>query len=104
MTTSWDNTATLFQDYNTQTYTEPVSKSRDGRQGYKGIYEHFSGPNDVYHMATKSEIYLQELSYQRQMRNCNFEKYVIMHKEQYQILCILEYHGYKTIDENSKMR
>jgi len=55
-------------------------------------------------MASRAERKLRDSTYHGERRNWNFEKYVTTHKEQHHVLLSLETHGYKGIDERSKVR
>jgi hypothetical protein len=54
-------------------------------------------------MASKAECHLCDVNYNGEKRNWTFEKYVTVHKEQHHILTSLEQHGYKGIDDHSKV-
>jgi hypothetical protein len=53
-TTSWDKIAVLFQNHEAWTYAKPAQKTRNGRVGFFGVYNHFLGPNNVIHMASNA--------------------------------------------------
>ena len=55
-------------------------------------------------MASKAERRLRDVNYHGEKRNWTFEKYVTVHKEQHHVLTNLEQHGYKGIDDRSKVR
>jgi hypothetical protein len=103
-TTAWDKIAVLFQNHEAWTYAKPARRTRNGRAGFFGVYNHFLGPNNVDHMASKAERRLRDVNYHGEKRNWTFEKYVTVHKEQHHVLTNLEQHGYKGIDDRSKVR
>ena len=55
-------------------------------------------------MASKAKRRLQTTFYHGKTKSWNFEKYVTLHKEQHHVLEGLEMHGYKGIDDRSKVR
>ena len=103
-TMAWDKIANIFQAHQAWTYAKSARRSRNARKGYFGIYNHYLGPNNVDHMASKAERCLQATCYRGETKGWNFEKYVTLHKEQHHILEGLERHGYKGIDDRSKVR
>lgn len=103
-TTAWDKLAVLFQNHASWTYAKPARRTRNGRLGFYGVFNHYLGPNNVDHMASKAERRLRDTAYHGEKRHWNFEKYVTVHKEQHHILHSLEEHGYKGIDDRSKVR
>ena len=46
----WDNMVAIFQGSDAWTYLKPSKKHRDGRMGYKLIYNHYPGPSNMDHM------------------------------------------------------
>eukprot|EP00804_Cyclotella_cryptica_P003089 CCRYP_006074-RA/>CCRYP_006074-RA protein AED:0.29 eAED:0.04 QI:0/0/0/0.75/0.33/0.5/4/0/1079 len=74
-TTAWDKIAVLFQNHEAWTYAKPARRTRNGRAGFFGVYNHFLGPNNVDHMASKAERRLRDVNYHGEKRNWTFEKY-----------------------------
>ena len=103
-TAAWDKIAILFQTHESWTHAKPARRTRNGRLGYFNVFNHYLGPNNVDHMASKAERRLRDVSYHGEKRNWNFEKHVTVHKEQHFILQNLEEHGYNGIDDRSKVR
>ena len=103
-TLAWDKLAPLFQTHESWTYFKSARKTRNGRMAFKAVFNHYLGPNNVDHMATKAERKLRDTIYRAETRQFNFEKYVTLHKTQHQVLLSLEDYGYRGIDERSKVR
>ena len=99
----WDKMAAIFQGSDTCTYLKPAKKHRDGRLGFRIIYNHYLGPRNIYHMAAGAEKKLAQCTYTKK-RNCTFDKYATLHKEQHNILESLKGHGYTCIGQKSKVR
>ena len=101
---AWEKISTIFQEHESWTYLKPARKTRNGRMAFRTVYDHYLGPNNVDHMANIAERRLRDVSYMGEKRNWTFEKFVMVHKEQHHVLISLEEHGYKGIDERSKVR
>ena len=67
------------------------------------FYEHYLGPNKVYHLYTSLTCTLQNLDYHEEEKNWNFEKYQAAHLDQHSISVGLEGHGYSGIDKCAKV-
>eukprot|EP00804_Cyclotella_cryptica_P015125 CCRYP_000688-RA/>CCRYP_000688-RA protein AED:0.22 eAED:0.24 QI:0/0/0/0.8/1/1/5/0/1053 len=78
-TTAWDKIAVLFQNHEAWTYAKPARRTRNGRAGFFGVYNHFLGPNNVDHMASKAERRLRDVNYHGEKRNWTFENTRVMH-------------------------
>ena len=80
-------------------------KDQDGRSAYLSLYDSLLGSQSIDNHISKAENRLQNLTYDgKPKKNWNFEKYVCAHKEQHVILDKLTKHGYKGLDEQSKVR
>jgi len=99
----WEKLSVLMADHEAWTYFKVGRKSKDGRKAFLAVDSHYLGPNNVDHMARAAERKLLNLSHRSERKGWNFEKYVTSHKEQHTILHGLEQHGYKGIDERSRL-
>ena len=100
----WAKLAVIFGSVECWTYAKIGRRTRDGRLCFRAVYDHYLGPNNIDHMASRAERKLRDSTYHGERRNWNFEKYVTTHKEQHHVLLSLETHGYKGVDERSKVR
>ena len=100
----WSKLAVIFGNSESWTYAKIARRTRDGRQCFRSVYNHYLGPNNIDHMASRAERKLRDSTYHGERRNWDFEKYVTTHKEQHHVLLSLETHGYKGVDERSKVR
>ena len=100
----WEKLSVLMISAEAWTYFKIGRKSKDGRKAFLAVDGHYLGPNNVDHLARSAERKLHNLAYRSERKGWNFEKYVTAHKEQHTILQGLEEHGYKGIDERSKVR
>ena len=58
-----DKMVEIFQGLDAWTYLKPAKKNRDGRMGYKLIYNHYLGPSNIDHMADGAEKKLDHFTY-----------------------------------------
>ena len=100
----WRLGAGLFKNTEAWPYFKVGKKNEDGRKGFKSVWDHYLGPNNVDHMAASAEKLLATSSYQGEKKSWNFEKFATMHMEQHNILESLVDHGYTGIDARSKVR
>ena len=100
----WRLGAGLFKNTEAWPYFKVGKKNEDGRKGFKSVWDHYLGPNNVDHMAASAEKLLASSSYQGEKKSWNFEKFATMHMEQHNILESLVEHGYTGIDARSKVR
>jgi len=103
-TTVWNLIQGIFRNKDAWTYIKPFSRTRDGRQAYKALYDHYLGPNAVNNAASQAERKLTGTTYDGEKKRWSWEKYVQVHAEQHSILASLEEHGYRGIDDRSKVR
>ena len=96
--------AEITRDHACWTYVKPAQADLDGREAFKGLYDHYLGPNNVDIMASAAEKTMQTTVYNGEMKRWDFEKFVNLHKQQHSILDGLVLHGYAGIDERSKVR
>ena len=99
----WYKMVAILQGSDVWTYLKPANKHRDGRLGFRIVYNHYLGPSNIDHMAGGREKKLSQCSYTGEKRNVTFEKYATLHEEQHNILEILKEHGYTGIDHRSKV-
>ena len=85
-------------------YMEGGQARQDGRTAFHGLYNNYLGPNKVDNQAAAAETKLASTTYTGEKKRWNFDKYVQVHIAQYSILSSLEQHGYKGIDERSRVR
>ena len=100
----WDLLAALCRDHNCYSYIKPAQRSRNGRDAYWRLNDHYLGANNLNNMASQAEGTLMSARYQGEKKRWNFESYVRTHVDQHAILDRLKEHGYSGIDEQSKVR
>ena len=100
----WRLGASLFKNTEAWPYYKVGKKNEDGRKGFRSVWNHYLGPNNVDHMASAAEKVLATASYHGEKKSWNFEKYATLHMEQHNILESLVEHGYTGIDARSKVR
>ena len=85
-------------------YIEPGQARLDGRTAFRRLYNNYLGPNKVDNQAAAAETKLASTTYTGEKKRWNFDKYVQVHIAQHSILSGLEQHGYKGIDDRSRVR
>jgi hypothetical protein len=100
----WLKLAAMTRDKPCWTYIRPFQRVQDGRKAFWALYDHYLGPSNVDHMASRAEGKLQSTTYTGETKRWNFERYVAMHVDQHTILHGLERYGYCGIDPQSKVR
>jgi hypothetical protein len=100
----WKLLAELFETHAAWTYIKPSQRKLNGRTAFWSAFDHYLGPNNVDNQATMAENILNNMIYQGEKKRQSFEKYVSTHVDQHAILASLEEHGYKSLDERSKVR
>ena len=75
-----------------------------GRSVVLALHSQYLGQNHFDNMANKSKQELETLSYEVENRHWNFERYILTHNEQHEILNELVQHRYYGINYRSKIR
>ena len=101
-TAVWDLISGTFKTHPAWTVVRPFQRSKDGRNAYLALYQHYLGASSVDNMSSSAEKNLKLANYKGESRKWNFEKYVRVHMDQHQILNDLKEHGYAGIDERSR--
>ena len=81
----WDKMVEIFQGLDACTYLKTDKKYRDGRLGFRFIYNHYLGTSNIYHMAAGAEKNITQCTYTGEEGNWTFEKYATLHKEEHNI-------------------
>jgi hypothetical protein len=77
--------------------------TRNGRDAYMLLFDHFLGPNNVGNMAIAADTKLTGTLYNDEKKRFTSETYVRIHTEQHSILNGLKDYGYSGIDDSSKV-
>jgi hypothetical protein len=85
-------------------YIKPALRTRNGRDAYMLLFDHFLGPNNVGNMASESETKFTSTLYNGEKKRFTWETYVRIHTEQHSVLNGLKDYGYAGIDDSSKVR
>jgi hypothetical protein len=85
-------------------YIKPALRTRNGRDAYILLFDHFLGPNNVGNMASEAETKLTGTLYNGEKKRFTWETYVRIHTEQHSVLNGLKDYGYAGIDDSSKAR
>jgi hypothetical protein len=85
-------------------YIKPALRTRNGRDAYMLLFDHFLGPSNVGNMASEAETKLTSTLYNGEKKRFAWENYVRIHTEQHSVLNGLKDYGYAGIDDSSKVR
>jgi hypothetical protein len=100
----WDIMSNIFGKLSCFVYMKPALRTRNGKDAYMIIVDHFLGPNNVGNMASESETDLNGRLYNSEKKSFTWETYVRIHTEQHSVINGLKYYGYAGIDDSSKVR
>jgi hypothetical protein len=100
----WDIISNICGNYSCFVYIKPALRTRNGRDAYMLLFDHFFGPNNVGNMASESETKLTSTLYNGEKKRFTWDTYVRIHTEQHSFLNGLKDYGYAGIDDSSKVR
>jgi hypothetical protein len=100
----WDIMSNICGKHSFFVYIKPALRTRNGRDAYMLLFDHFLGPNNVGNMASEAETKLTSTLYNGEKKCFTWETYVRIHTEQNSVLNVLKYYGYAGIDDSSKVR
>ena len=84
--TVWGNLTDIFADSTAWTYCKVGKRHHNDRKGYLSLYDHFLGPNNVYHTESAAKKILHNKVYHGKQNNKTFERYVTIQKDHNTIL------------------
>jgi hypothetical protein len=84
--------------------TKPDLRTRNGRDAYMLLFDHFLGPNNVGNMTSAAETNLTVTLYNGEKKIFTWETYVLIRTEKHPVLHGLKDYGYAGIDDSSKVR
>jgi hypothetical protein len=84
-------------------YVKPFAKKHDDHGVITALYNHYLGPINVNNQASAAEHVLNMTTHTGETQHWNFEKYATLYKKQHGILECLVEHGYKGINEGTKV-
>jgi hypothetical protein len=100
----WDIMYNICGKHSCFVYIKPALRTRNGRDSYMHLFDHFLGPNNVGNMTSEAEIKLTSTLYNGEKKSFTWETYARIHTEQQSILNGLKDYGYAGIDDSSKVR
>jgi hypothetical protein len=100
----WDIMFNICGKHSCFVYIKPALRTRNGREAYMLLFDHFLGPNNVGNIASATETKLTGTLYNGEKKRFTWETYGWIHTEQHSILNGLKYFGYDGIDDLSKVR
>jgi hypothetical protein len=100
----WDIMSNICGKHSCFVYIKPDLRTRNGRDAYMLLCDHFLGPNNVGNMARAAENKLTGALYNGEKKRFAWETYVRIHTEQHSVLNVLKDYVYAGIDDSSKVR
>jgi hypothetical protein len=99
----WDIISNICGKHSWFVYIRPALRTRNGRDAYMLLFDHFLGPNNVGNVVSEAETKLTSTLYNGKKKRFTWEIYVRIHTEQHSVLNGLKYYGYAGIDDSSKV-
>jgi hypothetical protein len=100
---AWDIMSNICGKHYCFVYIKPALRTRNGRDTYMLLCDHFLGPNNVGNMVSVTETKLTGTLYNGEKKRFTWDTYVIIHNEQHSVLNGLKYYVYSGIDDSSKV-
>jgi hypothetical protein len=100
----WDIMSNICVKHSCFVNIKPALRTRNVRDAYMLLFDHFLGPNNVGNMASEAETKLTNTLYNGEKKRFTWETYVRIHTEQHSVLNGLKDYGYAGIDYSSKVR
>jgi hypothetical protein len=100
----WDNMSNICGKHSCFVYIKPALRTRNGRESYMILFDHFLGPNNVGNMVSAAENKLTGTFYNGEKKRITWETYVRIYTDQHSVLNGLQDYGYDGIDDSSKVR
>jgi hypothetical protein len=82
-------------------YIKPALRTRNGRDAYMLLSNHFLRHNNVGNMASEAETKLTGNIYNGEKKHITWETYIRIHNEQHPVINGLKDYGYAGIDDSS---
>jgi hypothetical protein len=99
-----DIMSNIYGKHSCFVYIKPALRTRNGRDAYMLLFDHFLGPNNVGNMASEAETKLTSTLKNGEKKRFTWKTYLRIHTEQHSVLNGLKYYGYAGIDDSSKVR
>ena len=100
----WVMMVQLCREHVCWVFIKKAQRARDGHAAYWMLYNNYLGPNNTGNMASQAEDKLRSLTYQGEKKRFNFEKFIRLQTENFQVLNDLKKYGHAGVDEASKVR
>jgi hypothetical protein len=100
----WDIMYNICGKHSCFVYIKPDLWTRNGRDAYMLLFDHFLGPNIVENMENEADTKSTDTLYNGEKKCFTWETYARIHTEQHSVLNGLKDYGYADIDDSSKVR
>jgi hypothetical protein len=99
----WDIMSNICGKHSCFVYIKPSLSTRNGRDAFMLLFDHFLGPKNVRNMASEAETKLNGTLYNGEKKRFTWETYIRIHTEQHSFLNGLKCYGYAGIDDSSEV-
>jgi hypothetical protein len=82
----WDTISNICGKHSCVVYIKPSLRTRNGRDAYMLLFDHFLGPNNVVNMASEADTKLTSTLYNGENKRFTWVTYVRIHTEQQSVL------------------
>jgi hypothetical protein len=96
----WDIMSNICGKHSCFVYIKPDFRTRNGRDAYMLLFDHFLGPTNVGNMASETETKLTSTLYNIEKNRFTWETYVRIHTEQHSVFNGLKDYVYAGIDDS----
>jgi hypothetical protein len=79
----WDIMSNIYGKHSCFVYIKPDLRTRNGRDAYMLLFDHFLGPKNVGNMASEADTKLTSTLYNSEKKRFTWETYVRIHTEQH---------------------
>jgi hypothetical protein len=99
----WDIMSNIYGKHSCFVYVKSYLRTRNGRDAYMLLFDHFLGPNNVGNVVSAAEIKLTGTLYNGEQKRFTWETYIRIHTEQHSVLNGLKDYGYAGIYDSSNV-
>ena len=93
----------VFTDMDVHVYLKQRKSMKDGQAVFFNVHKQFLGLDHVVRQAAEAEGKLQSSHNDGERKACDWDKYVLLHKEQHAIMESLTDYGYSVMDNGPKV-
>jgi hypothetical protein len=99
----WDIMSNICGKNSCFVYIKPDLRTRNVRDAYMLLFDHFLGPNNFGNMASEEDTKLTSTLFNGEKKRFTWETYVRIHTEHHAVINGLKDYGYAGVDDSSKV-